>query len=172
MVKNKNGGNRHKKMARKNVKTQFTNRKIRKPKEEEEMFAKVEKMFGGGHADVICNDGVNRLLVIRKKFSGRNKRDNHIKDGTYLLVGKRNWEIVALGKKEKVDLLEVYRDTDITELKKSGFVFTFDKSENKDDGNIEFTNEEEITSNIVINMDNDNNKKINLGDEEVNWDDI
>ena len=40
MVKNKNGGNRHKKMARKNVRTTF-NKRVRKAKDADEIYAKV-----------------------------------------------------------------------------------------------------------------------------------
>ena len=43
MVKNKHGGNRHKKMASKNAKPQTFNRKVRFAKSEQEIYAKVEK---------------------------------------------------------------------------------------------------------------------------------
>ena len=60
MVKNKTGGSRHKKQARKNVNIPIST-KIRLVKEEGEMYAKVLKTFGGGMADVLCNDGVTRI---------------------------------------------------------------------------------------------------------------
>jgi initiation factor 1A len=117
MVKNKTGGSRHKKQARKNVNIPIST-KIRLVKEEGEMYAKVLKTFGGGMADVLCNDGVTRLLIIRRKFKGRNKRDNTIKEGNLLLVGKRLWEVVADSKKQKVDLLYVYSSGQIEQLLK------------------------------------------------------
>ena len=64
----------------------------------------------------MCHDGVSRMCVIRKKFKGRGKRDNNIILGTWLLVGKREFEVRAAGKKEKCDLLEVYRDNDKVNL--------------------------------------------------------
>ena len=79
MVKNKKGGSGHKKMARKNVKPTFIKRKLRKPEDPLEIFARVTSIHGGGHADVYCQDKKTRLLVIRGKFRGRNKRDNSIK---------------------------------------------------------------------------------------------
>ena len=92
MVKNKKGGSGHKKMARKNVapKGGYSNRKLRKPKEEGEIFARVTAIHGGGHAGILCTDGKNRTLVIRGKFRGRNKRDNTIKLDSIVLVALRS----------------------------------------------------------------------------------
>ena len=66
MVKNKKGGSGHKKMARKNVKPAFIKRKLRKPEDPLEIFARVTSIHGGGHADVYCQDKKTRLLVIRE----------------------------------------------------------------------------------------------------------
>jgi initiation factor 1A len=177
MVKNKNGGNRHKKMARKNQKPVSFNRKIRKPIDKDEMYAKVEQMYGGGHASIICDDGIERLLVIRKKFSGRNKRDNHISCGTYLLVGLRNWEIVSQGKKEKADLLEVYSSSNVDQLKREGVVFSFDEKENnkKEENFIEFSNEIDNSEfKFDLNLNDTNKVKSNtkIDNDEFDWDDI
>jgi hypothetical protein len=68
-------------------------------------------------ADVLCNDGKRRLLVIRRRFKGRNKRDNNVAIDKILLVGMREWEVIAEKKKQKVDLLYVYNDEDIHDLK-------------------------------------------------------
>jgi len=70
MVKNKTGGSRHKKQARKNVNAPVSTR-LRIPKEEGEILAKVMKLFGNGMAEVLCEDKVTRLLIIsRKKTMG------------------------------------------------------------------------------------------------------
>ena len=89
MVRNKKGGSGHKKMARKNVapKGGYTSRKLRLPKEEGEIIARVTAISGGGHAVIKCTDGKERTLVIRGKFRGRNKRDNTIKSGCFVLAG-------------------------------------------------------------------------------------
>ena len=68
--------------------------------------------------EVLCDDGITRLLIIRKKFKGRNKRDNSVNLHSVLLVGKREYEVVSAKKKEKVDLLFVYSQDNITQLKK------------------------------------------------------
>jgi initiation factor 1A len=115
MVKNKTGGSRHKKQARKNVNAPVSTR-LRIPKEEGEILAKVTKLFGNSMAEVLCEDKVIRLLIIRKRFKGRHKRDNNIAVNKVLLVGRRLWEVVNPKKKQKVDLLYVYSDGQIEDL--------------------------------------------------------
>jgi initiation factor 1A len=117
MVKNKTGGSRHKKQARKNVNAPVS-KKLRLAKEEGEIYAKVTSIYGNGMAEVLCEDNVRRLLILRRKFMGRNKRDNFIKIDGVLLVGKRSWSVVSGNKKEKVDLLYVYSDGNVEDLKR------------------------------------------------------
>ena len=117
MVKNKRGGNRNRRGARKNTQG-LTKTIIRKAVEEGEIYARVMRVFGNGMADVLCNDGVLRLLIIRRKFRGKHQRDNAVKLAGIVLVGIRLWEVVAPGKKSKVDLLCVYSNAHIQELKK------------------------------------------------------
>ena len=120
MVKNTSGGNRSKKLARKNVagddiivKTRLSN-----PKEPCEMYANVTKMFGQGNCEVMCNDGRSRLCVIRNKFKGRNKSRNMIYMNSKLLIGTRDWEIMSSDKKEKCDLLHVYTREQFNDIRK------------------------------------------------------
>jgi initiation factor 1A len=156
MVKNKFGGNRHKKMASKDAKVVHS-RKTRFVKEEGEIYAKVTKMSGGGHAVIECSDGIERTLVIRNKFKKRNKRDNCISEGVYVLAGIRLWEVVAPKKKPKADLLCVYKNYDLKEI----------KSKNKDLGclfNEKIENDEDIIefdNNASNNLLKGNNKLIN-----------
>ena len=75
------------------------------------------KVNGNGMADVKCEDGKIRLLIIRRRFKGRNKRDNSIALDSLVLVGRRLWEVVAEKKKQKVDLLYVYSTNQIHELR-------------------------------------------------------
>jgi initiation factor 1A len=117
MVKNKTGGSRHKKMARKNVKVPQAKARLRLAKEEGEIYAKVTKLNGNGMADVKCEDGKTRLLIIRRRFKGRNRRDNSIALDSLVLAGRRLWEVVAERKKQKVDLLYVYSTNQIHELR-------------------------------------------------------
>lgn len=120
MVKNTKGGNRHKKMARKyanedeiKIKTRLAN-----PNEPCEIYATVTNMYGQGNCEVLCNDNVRRLCVIRKIFKGRNKSSNRITVDTKVLVGLRDWETTQAGKREKCDLLEVYDRNQHKDIKK------------------------------------------------------
>ena len=99
MVKNKKGGRNNRKMASKHAQPTNTTR-IRFAKDEDEMYAKVLRMLGGRRAEIICNDKKTRILEIRKKFGGRNKRDNFIAQDSVVLVGVRSWEHRQEGKKE------------------------------------------------------------------------
>lgn len=116
MGKNFKGGKKHKKGAKKNA-ASFNKAKLRLVREEGEIYARVTTVFGNGMAEVLCNDDVKRLLIIRRRFKGRNKRDNNIAVDVMVLVGLRLWEVVAAKKKQKVDLLYVYSKEDISELK-------------------------------------------------------
>lgn len=113
MVKNA-GGNKGKKMGRKHLGGQ---RGLRMKQEEGEIYAIVNKIYGGANCEVTCEDGNKRLCIIRNKFRGRGKRGNVIAPGVWVMVGLREWEARAAGKTEKCDLLEVYTDTDKKKLK-------------------------------------------------------
>lgn len=148
MVKNKFGGNRHKKMARKNIHTGPIQRKTRYSTHPDEIYACCNQIFGGGQIKVVCLDGTEMLCFIRNKFRGRGKRDNTVRVGTWLLVGKRGFETVAKKSKlPKSDLLEVYNDYDKENLEQNVMnvdwgVFKYVgvvEDIVKDDGTIEFT---------------------------------
>lgn len=182
MVKNKKGGSGHKKMARKNVRTtSYVNKKIRKPREEGEMIARVLRIHGGGHASILCTDKKERTLVIRGRFRGRNKRDNTIKQNSIVLVGLRSvtmGEVVHHSKKEKADLLEVYNNSQLDELKEIPEVYAILSDIKKDeittDLGFEFTTGNEKISNDVDNEIITTKKTLfkENTDEEFNWDDI
>ena len=91
---------------------------------EGEAYAVAVRVYGGGRAQVIGNDGLRRRLEIRGKFKGRNRRYNEVKAGSLLLVGDRQWSLKSgetntnSAKQERVcDLLCVY-DADETRLLK------------------------------------------------------
>ena len=116
MVKNVAGGNKSKGFARKNfVKKDHA---LRTSEDEAEVYAQVTKIFGGTMCQVSTIDGTQMLCHIRGKFRGRGKRDNFIGNGTWLLVGKREWEKEASkGKLMNCDVIEVYNDADKIKLK-------------------------------------------------------
>jgi hypothetical protein len=65
------------------------------------------------------------LCHIRGKFRGRGKRDNYIGNGTWMLVGLRDWEDIKTkvenkSGKEKIlncDVIEVYSELEKNDLK-------------------------------------------------------
>ena len=121
MVRNVTGGNKAKCQARKSYGGGRQNTALRLSQDEEfELYAQVTRMLGNGMCHVVCvNDGVTRLCHIRGKFRGHNKKDNVIKNGSWLLVGIRDFESSAADKEKmaKCDLLEVYSDLEKERLK-------------------------------------------------------
>ena len=116
MVKNSKGGKGSKRIARKHV-VNMSQRIVRYAKEEGEMYAVVSKHFGG-QCEVVTSDGVTRLCIVRGKFKGRQRRDNNITLGTWVMVGIRDWEVRGDGK-TKCDLLYVYSDLDKDDIKQN-----------------------------------------------------
>jgi initiation factor 1A len=120
MVKNA-GGNKTKGQARKYVNDNNDKKDSKKLRESEcslEIYAQVEKVLGNGMYNVICIDGKNRLCHSSGKFRGRNKKDNFVKLGTWLLIGLREYESGGSNKKlQNCDLLEVYNDFETDKLK-------------------------------------------------------
>ena len=139
MVKNVKGGSGHKSQARKNVVSsgEKNSHRLRLVEEEGEIYAQVSKDFGNGMCEVICNDNIKRLCIIRGKYRGRGKRDNEIRVRSIIMVGLREWETHFENSKklEKCDLLEVYSDYDVERLKKSAditwSIFDMDDSANQ-----------------------------------------
>ncbi len=178
MPKNLKGGSHHKKMASKDTKSSsmFKIRYVN-PNEPSEMYAKVTNVYGGGMLEVKCNDGKKRLCVIRRKFKGRNKRDNQISINSILLVGLRDWEVVQKKKKEKVDLLYVYDNNQVETLKKnkSQKITLFDEMTSED---VDFDNNNEIFEDIKIKKkkvkekNKQENDQLKSGKNDIDWDDI
>ena len=177
MVKNRKGGSGHKKQARKNINN--TNRQIRLPKDPNEIYARVTRLYGNGMASILCQDGVTRLLIIRKKFKGRNRRDNQITLGGVILAGLRSWEVVAPNKEGKTDLLFVYSPAHIRELRKdttiSPIIFGKPASQKMVEGGFEITDDPtRFISSESINklVSTEVPAQERLSDEEPDWDDI
>ena len=120
MVKN-TGGNKTKGQARKLV--IFDKKDTKKLRESEddslEIYSQVEKVLGNGMYNVVCIDGKSRLCHSAGKFRGRNKKDNFVKLGTWLLIGLREYESGSTNNKklQNCDLLEVYNDFETEKLK-------------------------------------------------------
>ena len=114
MVKNF-GGKHGKKIARKNAHSNSemsANKKMRFANGHEEVYGLVTKCLGNSQFLIICNDRVERLCILRNKFTGRNKQSNMISIGSWAIVGLRNWETSKPNKKDKCDMLEVYTNNE------------------------------------------------------------
>ena len=163
MVKNVAGGCNGKKVARKHT-TKGKN-ELRLSKSSDEKYAIVKRLLGNT-CDVICDDGVNRRCIIRGKFTGRNKRDNMLDNGTYILVGMREW-VDEAGRSRQADdnnvkycdLLEVYNSMERDILRRTHNIFSSlkDESGNKYDDrdtNVMFVDENTLKyQNVIKNMD-------------------
>jgi initiation factor 1A len=113
MVKNTTGGNKSKGFARKELNVS-SNNKLRLSESENEKYAHITKMFGNGICEALCEDSKTRKCIIRGKFrGGKGKRNSFIVVGTIVLVGIRDWETDS----DKCDLLEVYNQNEVDQLK-------------------------------------------------------
>lgn len=163
MVKNVAGGNNGKKVARKHT-TKGKN-ELRLSKSDDEKYAIVKKLLGNT-CDVICEDGVDRRCMIRGKFTGRNKRDNMLDSGTYILIGLREWVDEANSSKSSsdknikyCDLLEVYNSMERDILRRTHNIFSTMKDESINkyedrDTNISFIDENTLKyQNMIKKME-------------------
>ncbi len=119
MVKNTFGGSSHKKFARSSMAPAANKSFLRTVKEEGEFYAYVNKMYGNGMCNVVDQNAREYMCVIRGKFRGKNKKNNRLEIGTWVLVGLRSWESTTAKKDEKLtcDLLEIYTKEEIERLK-------------------------------------------------------
>lgn len=188
MVKNFAGGNKSKGFARKNfVKG---NSSLRVSQDDAEIYAQVIKVSGGAECHVIDLHGRELLCHIRGKFRGRGKRDNYICNGTWMLVGLREWEKEVTEKRLNCDVIEVYNEVDKNRLKNtvnsvnwSLFVSNDNKTigtnSTEDYDDIIFTDEstQEYQNLIQAQLSETKSKNITIAtscddDEEINVDDI
>jgi translation initiation factor IF-1 len=169
MVKNEGGGCNGKKVARKH-KTKGKN-ELRLSNSADEKYAIVKKLLGNT-CDVICEDGVNRRCIIRGKFTGRNKRDNMLDSGTYILIGMREWVDEAGHSRHAddnnvkyCDLLEVYNSMERDILRRTHNIFSSlkDESGNKyedRDTNVMFVDENTLKyQNVIKKMEGNKSSK-------------
>lgn len=120
MVKNSIGGNKAKKQGRKHVATSNATNKLRIAIEEGELYAYISKIYGNGMCCALGIDNKEYLCHIRNKFRGRSKRDNTIIIGSWVLIGLREWE--GDKAKKSCDLLEIYAEHEIEQLKNRVFM--------------------------------------------------
>ena len=186
MVRNKVGGNRAKKFARKNM-APTSNKKLRVAENEDEMYAICTKMLGNCQIEAMCLDGRLRLCFIRKKFTGKNKHNNIIRIGTWIMCGVRSWESSSTSRLEKADLLEIYNDnekekliqstnTNFTVLKKQEHeLFTMNSDNSNDiESSINFSHHDDAGSNEMLPKKNEDATDLAEDDDfgDIDFDDI
>lgn len=192
--KNLHGGAGYKKFARKhNTSTFSSNTFVRTSQDTNEIYAIATKMLGNNMFQCHCIDDIVRICCIRGKFSGRNKRDNVIVPGTWVLIGLREWENTKssdnLKKLQQCDLLEIYSGISKERLKELedcnwhilnsndlSKVDTVTKTnENADDFEFMTDRDEEIMR-LNEEMKSNKSKMISMveetEDEDINIDDI
>jgi initiation factor 1A len=135
MVRNEGGGNKMKHLARKHVNgtsQNHENKFLRVSQCKEEVYAYIIRLLGNSMCMVKCVDGYERLCHIRGKFTGRSKRENALSQGTWVLVGLRQWdaekEFASKASKtqkniQKCDLLEIYSSSEREKLRVQEKIF-------------------------------------------------
>ena len=135
MVRNEGGGNKMKHLARKHVNgsaQQQANKFLRVSQSKDEIYAYIVRLLGNSMCLVKCVDGYERLCHIRGKFTGRSKRENALAQGTWVLIGLRQWDAekefaskVSKTSKniQKCDLLEIYSSSEREKLRVQEKIF-------------------------------------------------
>ncbi len=112
MVKNTTGGGNAKRQARK-----FQNKgktdELRKAEDTNEIYAIVDVIYGNG-LNVYTSTGQEIWCRIPGKFKGRNKRNNYIEKGAWVLVGIYEWENSESPK--SCELLHIYDRNEVEQL--------------------------------------------------------
>jgi initiation factor 1A len=135
MVRNEGGGNKMKHLARKHVNgasQQQANKFLRVSQCKDEIYAYILRLLGNSMCMVKCVDGYERLCHIRGKFTGRSKRENALAQGTWVLIGLRQWDADkefaskssnSEKKIQKCDLLEIYSASEREKLRVQEKIF-------------------------------------------------
>jgi hypothetical protein len=165
MVKN-TGGNKSKKIARKNV--SYSTRDVRRATDENEMYASVSKIYSSQRCSVIGADGKTYQCNVRGKFlKNKSGGGGDLSPGVWILIGFYDWEVRTDGSKN-CDLLEIYTSIEKDKLKQietrnlsvlmkiDGNELTFSNFNVKEEKEKEHDEEEE-----EVNGTNDNGSVIN-----------
>ena len=139
MVKNA-GGNKSKKVARKNV-SYTTTQDVRKATDPSEMYAAVTKIYSSQRCGVLGSDGNTYQCTIRGKFLKNKRSGDGLVAGAWVLIGFYDWEVRSDSSK-KCDLLEIYSNVEKDKLKQidGRKLAELMKIEGSDGGNCTFSN--------------------------------
>lgn len=94
MVKNTNGGSKHKSSARKHADTTANAYRDPTPSSPYEKIATVDRLLGNGMCIVLTHEPkpLTLLCHIRGKFRGKQKSHNIVSNKSIVLIGLRDWE--------------------------------------------------------------------------------
>ena len=132
-------------LARKHVNgsSSQVNKLLRVSQSKDEIYAYIVRLLGNSMCLVRCVDGYERLCHIRGKFTGRSKRENALSQGTWVLIGLRQWdadkEFASKATKtekniQKCDLLEIYSSSEREKLRVQEKIFQDLITEGNSDG--------------------------------------
>jgi hypothetical protein len=148
MVKN-TGGNKSKKVARKNVSAGNTSaHDVRRATDASEMYAAITKIYSSQRCSVLGADGNTYQCTIRGKFLKNKRSGEGLINGAWVLIGFYDWEVRSDGSK-KCDLLEIYSNLEKDKLKQleARHLAELMKIDGSAEGNCTFSNfhiEEEL----------------------------
>ena len=191
MVKNF-GGKNGKKIARKNAHSNSetsNNKKMRFANGEEELYGLVTKCLGNGQFLIMCSDRVERLCILRNKFTGRNKQSNMISTGSWAIIGLRKWETSKPNKKNKCDMLEVYTNNEKHKLleeskvclsfltQQENILLNIDEKEEDLDDYLTFSDgkhnsEAETNGGLCVEEENVSSERETLNEDNIDIDEI
>ena len=148
-------------LARKHVNgssQQQSNKFLRVSVCKEEIYAYILRVLGNSMCMVKCVDGYERLCHIRGKFTGRSKRENALSQGTWVLVGLRQWDankdFASKASKteknvQKCDLLEIYSSSEREKLRVQEKIFQDVVVDGSNSDNTNDSDDEFKTNNAV-----------------------
>ena len=124
MPKNVKGGSKHKKMKNNSHNDDITSQDTILKSGSEQDYGKVEKLLGNCRVTLLCNDGENRIGIIR----GNMRKRNWLNMGSVVIYSKRDYE------KNKVDIIHVYNSNALKLIQsKMNLTFNLIEEENNDD---------------------------------------
>ena len=165
MPKNVKGGSKHKKMKNNSNSDEITQNDLILKSGKEQDYGKIEKILGNGRFNLLCNDKITRLGIIR----GKMRKRNWVNMGSIVLYSIREYE------KDKVDIIHVYSNTVLKMLEsKMKLNFNISNDNNDDDDDI-FTNNDsnmEYTIETIPEKQKNTNQYYNFSDSSDEEDDI
>ena len=154
MPKNVKGGSKHKKMKNNSNNDEITQSDLILKSGKEQDYGKIEKILGNGRFELLCNDKIKRLGIIR----GKMRKRNWVNMGSIVLYSIREYE------KDKVDIIHVYNLQILKMLEhKMNLNFNISTNNNDDDDDI-FMTHDNYSQEIIPEKPQTTNQYYNFSD--------